>query len=360
MIAGLMSFMIIASKSLKLLMKMFVVVVFITLSVASCTQKESQDPPDWQNISQFKSSSVAGPDFIWVVTENGELMRISNQGMAHRVAKPASVEVATFTDSMHGFTADSKGSVWTTADGGDTWQQVDAQQGGSFEQPQQLIFNDASQGWLVGVYKVWRTTDGGRSWQLRFSTGNGTDERIARLYHGAFPNSDSGWVTSTSNVLIHTNDGGLNWETLAIEARRMDLRDAFFIDRLKGWVVAKTNGGIYMTTDGGKQWEIQSRGDDGRYLRSIQFLNESEGWAAGLRAVGDSGDRIAVLLHTTDGGRNWSEVETKLTERFFERVLFHDQAHGWLIARDNIYRTQDGGQNWQLVLSLPPTNNGSK
>jgi photosystem II stability/assembly factor-like uncharacterized protein len=351
--------MIIASKSLSLVVTMFAGVVLLVLGVAACTREGAHDPPDWENISQFKSSSVAGPDFIWVVTVAGELMRISNHGVAHKVDKPGPVEVATFTNSMHGFTVEKKGSVSTTADGGSTWQVV-APQGEGFDQPQQLIFNDASQGWLVGVYQVWRTSDGGRSWQLRFSTGKAADERIARLYHGAFLNSDTAWVTSTSNVLIHTNDGGLNWKPLTIEAPQMDLRDAFFLDSLKGWVVAKTNGGIYVTTDGGKQWEIQLRADHDRYLRSIQFVNDSEGWAAGLRTAGDFGDRIAILLHTTDGGRNWSEVQTGLKERFFERVVFYDQAHGWLIARDNIYGTQDGGKTWRLVLSLPQRNTRAK
>jgi photosystem II stability/assembly factor-like uncharacterized protein len=96
------------------------------------------------------------------------------------------------------------------------------------------------------------------------------------------------------------------------------------------------------------------------YLKSIHFVNESEGWAAGLRAIGESRDSVALLLHTTDGGRNWSEVETRLSERLLERVPFYDQAHGWLIGRDNIYQTQDGGNTWQLVLSLPQRNNRSK
>lgn len=158
-----------ASKSLKLMMALVVVVIFITLSVASCTPEVVHDPPDWENISQFKSSSVAGPDFIWVVTGDGELMRISNQGVVHKAVKPRAVEVATFIDSTHGFTADRKGDVWSTADGGNTWQQVLAP-GEGFDQPQQLIFNDAFNGWLVGVYKVWRTTDGGwhaSRWRFR-------------------------------------------------------------------------------------------------------------------------------------------------------------------------------------------------
>lgn len=351
--------MIIVSRSLALLTAVFITVVFITLNVAGCTQNGSHDPPDWENISQFKNSSVAGPDFICVNTVDGELMRISNQGVAHKPVQPEPVEAVTFIDSMRGFTVDRKASVWTTADGGNTWQEVPDPQWEGFGQPQQLVFNDALRGWLVGVYKVWRTTDGGKSWQLSFPGGKDTDERIARFYGGTFPAADTGWVTSTDNVLIHTDDAGLNWQKLTITAPPMDLRDAFFVNSLKGWVVAKTNGGIYVTNDGGKEWELQSTADK-RYLRSIQFVSESEGWAAGLRFPGDSAERVAVLLHTTDGGNNWSEVETGLKERFFERVLFYDQAHGWLVARDDIYVTQDGGKTWQRVFSLSPVKPGSK
>ena len=68
--------------------------------------------------------------------------------------------------------------------------------------------------------------------------------------------------------------------------------------------------------------------NDKRSLNSIRFINESEGWAAGRGYTDDSPDGFAVLLRTIDGGRNWSEVETNIKERFFERVLFHDPAHG--------------------------------
>ena len=338
---------------------MFGAVILLTLSVAGCTQEVSYDPPDWDNISQFKSSSVAGPDFLWVVTEKGELIRVSSQGVTHKVAKPEPVELVAFSDSMRGMAVGSKASVWTTADGGSTWQQKESPQWEGFEQPQQLVLNDASHGWLVGGYKVLRTSDGGKSWQRRFSIGSGSDERMAHLYGGTFPDANTGWVTSTDNILIHTSDGGLNWKTLTIDARRMDLRDAFFINSVKGWVIARTNDGIYSTADGGQQWDIRSVGKDNKY-RSIQFLNESEGWAAGLKYVNDSADRTAVLLHTTDGGLNWSEVQTSIKERFFERVLFHDSAHGWLVARDNIYATQDSGKTWKLVLTLPQRSNRSK
>ena len=72
---------------------MLVGVILLTLSLAGCTQQEVNDPPDWDNISQFRSSSVAGPDFLWVVTENGELIQISNQGVTHKILQPEPFKV---------------------------------------------------------------------------------------------------------------------------------------------------------------------------------------------------------------------------------------------------------------------------
>jgi hypothetical protein len=47
-------------------------------------------------------------------------------------------------------------------------------------------------------------------------------------------------------------------------------------------------------------------------------------------------------------------VEIGYAEVLFERIYFPDEQHGWLIARDRVYRSDDSGNTWRVVLELPP------
>jgi photosystem II stability/assembly factor-like uncharacterized protein len=93
----------------------------------------------------------------------------------------------------------------------------------------------------------------------------------------------------------------------------------------------------------------------GRLLpESICFVGQ-EGWLAGrMRPVGEQAVATkAVLFRTTDAGEHWSQVQTSTDDPFFSEVRFADRDNGWLVGRDNVYRTQDRGKNWTRVLSLP-------
>ena len=97
---------------------------------------------------------------------------------------------------------------------------------------------------------------------------------------------------------------------------------------------------------------------DGSYLNSIDFVNGKDGWAVGVTVKNQ--DRTGLVLHSLDGGEKWEQVATGLKERFFDRVCFYDRSHGWLIARDNIHYTEDGGETFRTVLSIPPLDKGSE
>jgi photosystem II stability/assembly factor-like uncharacterized protein len=45
-----------------------------------------------------------------------------------------------------------------------------------------------------------------------------------------------------------------------------------------------------------------------------------------------------------------------MSEPDFNQIHFTDKQYGWLFARDNVYRTEDSGKTWQIVLNLPPIN----
>ena len=135
-------------------------------------------------------------------------------------------------------------------------------------------------------------------------------------------------------------------------APNVDMSQTFAQMGAQGYVNDKTD------LDGGKTWRRQFTAVDGTYLNSTDFVNGNEGWAVGWTVKNQN--REGLVLHTTDGGDKWAQVSTNLKERFFDRVFFYDQHHGWLIARDDIFYTDDRGQTFRLVLKLSPIKNGSE
>jgi photosystem II stability/assembly factor-like uncharacterized protein len=86
-------------------------------------------------------------------------------------------------------------------------------------------------------------------------------------------------------------------------------------------------------------------------------MNDNEGWAAGKKIPKEAKQasierRVGqgLLLHTMDGGKSWSEVFVKDKELFFHRIYFANTQYGWLFSRDRVYRTNDNGKTWYVVL----------
>jgi photosystem II stability/assembly factor-like uncharacterized protein len=128
------------------------------------------------------------------------------------------------------------------------------------------------------------------------------------------------------------------------------LNDITFTNLMHGCAVG-TNGVIISTDDGGETWNTQISGTT-EELHSVFFLNQDTGWAAG-------GATQPVLLHTTDGGMNWTPVDTEFPGALLLRgIEFADAENGYAISTDGIFRTADGGLTWKedsyssLVISI--------
>ncbi|MFC2084715.1 WD40/YVTN/BNR-like repeat-containing protein, partial [Bacteroidota bacterium] len=108
----------------------------------------------------------------------------------------------------------------------------------------------------------------------------------------------------------------------------------------------------YMTTNGGIDWEKIYQFDS-LFFEQIQFLNEKTGWIAGSPNK---------LFKTENGGINWTDksISSEMENAFIYGMYFKDIEHGYLavINRNesgffsNIYSTNNGGEDWQLVNSL--------
>jgi photosystem II stability/assembly factor-like uncharacterized protein len=285
-----------------------------------------------------------------------------------------SFEAVNFINSLQGWAVSENSQLWRTTDGGSTWilisnlvSNLDQIWGLS---PTQIQFIDENEGWVLYPFFLLHTQDGGNSWEKKeFDSG------IVRMQ---FQGRYTGWIGGGTipynkpNVIYRTKNGGITWEQIEIPNTNRgsdDIRDIFFIDEQSGWI-ANTRG-IYHTDDGGMTWQKQILPEQtnvsmlglttGIVIESINFINGEEGWAAGARVI-TYDESEAVLLHTTDGGRSWQEINTGIKGRRFSKVFFADNQNGWLVGeiivfsldkdKTNIYRTEDGGKTWKLVLTL--------
>ncbi|MFC1558519.1 YCF48-related protein, partial [candidate division KSB1 bacterium] len=107
------------------------------------------------------------------------------------------------------------------------------------------------------------------------------------------------------------------------------------IDSNTGWAVGY-EGTILHTTDGGVNWSSQTSGTI-NYLTSVHFTDVNTGWA-----FGSSG----IILYTIDGGTSWNS-QVAVNSDVFNSLYFTDSNTGWAVGGiGTILCTADGGMNW--------------
>jgi photosystem II stability/assembly factor-like uncharacterized protein len=310
-------------------------------------------------LPQVESASFSGKITAWIVTSKNELLRTQDGGANwENIPTPVGeIKRVSFIDQRNGWAVNKHGQIWRTSNGGESWNKISKLEasGFRFNTPQQILFVDESHGWVIETFSIWRTEDGGASWEICFSQNN-FSEMKGQPTAGFFVNPLTGWVCGTNGEIYSTKDGGKKWQ-LQIVSRGTDFRSIYFVDEQTGWISGWPNGGIFYTDNGGKKWQLQLKeaSNNNFGIDSMYFVSKSEGWAVGRvwpENVGQQPTR-ATILHTTNGGKNWAASSLE-NETFCSRVYFSDYQNGWLFTRDNVYRTQDGGISWRMVLQLQP------
>ncbi|GMQ81014.1 MAG: hypothetical protein BMS9Abin05_0444 [Rhodothermia bacterium] len=174
-----------------------------------------------------------------------------------------------------------------------------------------VAFINESEGWIVNLEgKVYGTKDGGSSWELLHNN----------LFVGfrsvAFANDRIGYLGTLSpgSVLLQTFDGGRNWINLTDRIKGttpQSICGLWAVDENTIYGVGAFFGGPWLvkSTDGGVTWTSKVVGAGAKTLVDVYFKNRDEGYAVGGTA--DTGDGLrgnAVVLRTTDGGSNWTQV----------------------------------------------------
>jgi hypothetical protein len=107
-------------------------------------------------------------------------------------------------------------------------------------------------------------------------------------------------------------------------------------------------GSILHTSDGGDNWETQLEIKSGMlystYFMAIEFLNDTIGWALGGEF--DNWDYVdeTYLYYTSDGGNNWEEIGLVDTRQKYELNIVNESII-WCGSPDLVV-SNDGGDTW--------------
>ena len=273
------------------------------------TSEESQGSPLWSE-----------PGRILWVSQNRAIIRgdkglligscddIEWQAVTHPVY--TQLRRMAFSAFDRGWGITSTGNLYQTQDQGKNWS------------PMTYVFSGAvirdfepsgiDELWAISVGgSIFHTKDAGKNW-ARKELGDGTDNMMLQSVH--FLTRANGWIANAVGSLYRTRDQGETWKRVLASGVLSDtLIDIPFANNRDGWAVAARSQtdsthrsraeGMFLlhTNDGGNNWEIQKRGIRD-FLVDIQALPNGTVWVAG---------RQGSLLVSKDYGRTWRTLKVE-------------------------------------------------
>jgi photosystem II stability/assembly factor-like uncharacterized protein len=185
-----------------------------------------------------------------------------------------------------------------------------------------------------------------------------------------------------ANVLV-TLDGGHTWmdvtppEAIPAEGQSQKAAYATFLDVNTAWVVyyfqsymdSPEPAVVWRTTDGGSTWQsavLPVLSETEFFAPSnFNFADIDHGWLMVSVGAGMSHD-YTVLYRTVDGGQDWEIILDPYQDNPFQicsktDMQFADASNGWvtrdclgLVEGGQLFRTVDGGSTWKAVELDPP------
>jgi photosystem II stability/assembly factor-like uncharacterized protein len=176
--------------------------------------------------------------------------------------------------------------------------------------------------------------DEGVTWEQKPSP---TDVTLTDL---VFVESGKGFAVGHEESLLRTDDGGASWRLVRTDASGVPLLRIRFLDAQRGFALGG-RGVIYGTSDGGSSWTRTTvTADDGFDPHLFDLASTTDG----RLLIAAEGGR---LFRSSDGGRNWAELQSPYTGSFFGLVTFGQQSvlvYGML---GHAFLSRTGGDSWE-------------
>lgn len=202
-----------------------------------------------------------------------------------------------------------------------------------------------SQAWAVGKFGlIIHSNDGGRNWERQVS---GTAEALTAV---SFAGDQVGLAVGSRGTILGTRDGGLSWKI-----QKTDVKDYLLgvqaLDETNAYAVGSF-GTFLSTSDGGTTWirykfswekiiphilqEVAIGVEP--TLNALHFVTREIGWVVG---------EFGLILHTRDGGQTWTVQRSGGNLAPLFAIVFRDKHRGWVMGQQGtLIWTRDGGQHW--------------
>ena len=178
------------------------------------------------------------------------------------------------------------------------------------------------------------------------------------------------------NSLWESLDGGETWAELAVIGipAKPGITSATFAGADK-IIAAVKEQGLYISTDGGQNWELSINGmNQSTNIISVAVdpANPDILFASTDNYLENEVYQPGGIYKSTDGGLNWTNSSTGLQQSidansnkasWYKTVkvapsnsnILYTANSGWL--NSGVYKSTDGGENWQAILNTTSTNN---
>lgn len=265
---------------------------------------EAQRAEPVRRFDQFKSSAATDKRLI-VVGDHGVVLTSVDQGKSwSRQELEGNPYLASVTACPDGsiVALDRYRRVWLSENANDTSNHWESRDISTAEPTLSISCDTHNQLWVTaGFSTILSSRDKGKTW-----TGVSQDEDM-QFGTIQFVSDDYAVVTGEFGAFFVSRDGGMSWE------RGSDIPDEFFplaahfADKNTGWV-SGLNGTILHTNDGGANWQRQDTGTQS----PLYYLIANTGR---VYAAGDSGVLLQLL------GQHWVDVKQNKQVRSYNIAM---------------------------------------
>jgi photosystem II stability/assembly factor-like uncharacterized protein len=206
---------------------------------------------------------------------------------------------------------------------------------------------------LEGFSQVFHTTNGGRSWTRRAAFENTAfDLALA-------PDAKTAYILTDTGILKSENKG-VSWTAYAFGAHRSSLSGKLAVPPSGSNTVfasgsyqtaAGTAGmAVFKSTDGGRTWTV-SKLNSGSQDGAATALALAPSRPTTLYAAGYYSTGVAIayrICKSVNGGASWSVIGAEISDQVLDLVVHPSNPDKvWAVTSWGIYRSSDGGRNWQ-------------